>query len=77
MLALALVGTRVRTQERDLRAESVQSLECLGHGGVVRIFHMLREAAKEFDRWVYANGKKLSGLVSRRAEEKALFLKKN
>lgn len=37
----------------------------------------LAEAAKEFDRWVYANGKKLSGLVSRRAEEKALFLKKN
>jgi lysozyme len=32
-------------------------------------------AAAEFDRWVYANGKQLSGLVKRRAAEKALFLK--
>ena len=31
-------------------------------------------AAEEFDRWVYAGGKKLSGLVKRRAAEKALFL---
>ena len=31
-------------------------------------------AAEQFDRWVYANGKKLSGLVKRRAAEKALFL---
>ena len=31
-------------------------------------------AAEQFDRWVYAGGKKLSGLVKRRAEEKALFL---
>lgn len=32
-------------------------------------------AAAEFDRWVYANKKKLSGLVRRRAAEKALFLR--
>ena len=32
-------------------------------------------AAEEFDRWVYASGKKLSGLVKRRAAEKELFLK--
>ena len=32
-------------------------------------------AAEEFDRWVYAGGKKLSGLVKRRAAEKELFLK--
>ena len=31
-------------------------------------------AAKQFDRWVYAGGKKLSGLVKRRAAEKTLFL---
>lgn len=32
--------------------------------------------AKEFDRWVYAGGQKLPGLVRRRKEEAALFLKK-
>lgn len=32
-------------------------------------------AAKEFTRWVYANGKKLNGLVKRRKDEKKLFLK--
>lgn len=30
-------------------------------------------AAHEFDKWVYAGGKKLDGLVKRRAAEKALF----
>lgn len=30
-------------------------------------------AAEEFDRWVYANGVKLQGLVRRRAAEKELF----
>ena len=31
-------------------------------------------AAEQFDRWVYTGGKKLNGLVKRRAAEKALFL---
>lgn len=31
-------------------------------------------AAANFDRWVYDNGKKIQGLVNRRAREKALFL---
>ena len=31
-------------------------------------------AAKQFDRWVFAKGKKLSGLVKRRHAEKNLFL---
>lgn len=31
-------------------------------------------AAEQFDHWVYAGGKKLNGLVKRRAAEKALFL---
>lgn len=31
-------------------------------------------AAREFDRWVYAGGKKLRGLVRRRNDEEALFL---
>ena len=32
-------------------------------------------AANEFDKWVYAGGMKLRGLVARRAAEKELFLK--
>lgn len=31
-------------------------------------------AGLQFNRWVYAKGKKLRGLVARRAEESALFL---
>jgi len=31
-------------------------------------------AAAEFDRWVFAKGKKLGGLVARRASEKEVFL---
>ena len=31
-------------------------------------------AAEQFDRWIYAGGRKLSGLVKRRAAEKTLFL---
>lgn len=34
-----------------------------------------KEAAEQFDRWIYAGGKKLTGLVRRRAAEKELFLK--
>ena len=33
------------------------------------------KAAQEFDRWIFASGRKLDGLVRRRAAEKALFLK--
>lgn len=33
-----------------------------------------REAAAQFDRWIYANRKVLAGLVKRRAAEKTLFL---
>lgn len=33
-------------------------------------------AANEFGKWVYSKGKKLNGLVSRRAAEKELFMKK-
>lgn len=32
------------------------------------------QAADQFDRWVFANGKRSNGLVIRRASEKALFL---
>ena len=35
----------------------------------------IEEASEQFERWVYANGKILVGLVNRRKEEKALFLK--
>ena len=30
-------------------------------------------AAREFDKWVYAGGRKLAGLIKRRADERALF----
>lgn len=30
-------------------------------------------AAREFDKWVFANGKRLLGLIKRRAEERKLF----
>jgi lysozyme len=33
------------------------------------------EAADEFPRWVNANGKQMAGLIARRKEERALFLK--
>lgn len=33
-------------------------------------------AANEFDKWVFDNGKKIQGLVNRRAKEKSLFLTK-
>lgn len=32
-------------------------------------------AAQEFPRWVYAKGKKLPGLITRRNDEMELFLK--
>lgn len=43
------------------------------------LFEMLLQrdwaaAAAQFDRWVFANGQKLPGLVARRTDEKALFL---
>jgi len=34
-----------------------------------------KTAADNFDRWIYAGGKRVGGLVSRRAKEKELFLK--
>ena len=33
-----------------------------------------RGAAEEFNKWVFAGGKKLNGLVKRRAEERELFI---
>ena len=33
-------------------------------------------AASEFDKWVYANGAKLNGLIKRRAAERQLFEEK-
>ena len=35
----------------------------------------LKVAALQFERWIYDNGVKISGLANRRAKEKALFLK--
>lgn len=39
--------------------------------------HDYAGAAREFKRWVYANGKKLEGLVRRRAAEEYLFNHEN
>ncbi|MFT6072617.1 MAG: GH24 family phage-related lysozyme (muramidase) [Alphaproteobacteria bacterium] len=33
-----------------------------------------RQAAQQFDRWIYAKGKRLKGLIKRRSAEKKLFL---
>lgn len=33
----------------------------------------IKEAANQFERWVYANGVKLNGLIRRRKAEKELF----
>lgn len=33
-----------------------------------------QEAADEFDKWVWGGGRKLPGLIKRRAAEKAVFL---
>ena len=35
------------------------------------------DAAKEFEKWIYAFGKKMPGLIKRRAEEQQLFLSVN
>lgn len=34
-----------------------------------------RAAVKEFERWIYSNGKPLQGLIRRRQAEKELFLR--
>jgi len=34
----------------------------------------LNLASNQFDRWIYGGGKKLAGLIKRRADEKKLFL---
>ena len=34
-----------------------------------------RDAAAQFDRWVYADGRRLEGLMKRREAERELFLK--
>jgi lysozyme len=39
---------------------------------LIRANH-LELAAKQFDRWVYDNGKKIQGLVNRRSRERSLF----
>lgn len=36
-----------------------------------------REAANQFERWVYGGGRKLKGLIARRKVEKAVFLAQN
>ena len=34
----------------------------------------LQSASKEFEKWIYSNGKKMRGLIRRRQAEKDLFL---
>lgn len=49
----------------------------LKNSTLLRKLHMndYQGAAQEFERWVYAGGKKLTGLEQRRTQEKALFLR--
>jgi lysozyme len=47
----------------------------LGHLGTYLNQYLYEQAAEEFPRWVYAEGKVLPGLVARRAAEQALFNK--
>ncbi|HHP0283377.1 MULTISPECIES: glycoside hydrolase family protein [Acinetobacter] len=35
-----------------------------------------RNVVSQFDRWIYENGVKISGMVNRRAKERELFSKK-
>ena len=48
----------------------------LGRSTLLRVLNgeNYADAAAQFDLWVMAGGKKLNGLVRRRAAEKALFL---
>ncbi len=52
-------------------------IEALSKSTLVKFLNqgLFNQAANQFDRWVNANGKPLSGLVARRAKEKALFLR--
>jgi hypothetical protein len=36
-----------------------------------------RNVVSQFDRWIYENGVKISGMVNRRAKERELFSKSN
>lgn len=51
-------------------------LEALRNSTLMRLLNEGRtaQAADQFDRWVFANGKRSNGLVTRRASEKVLFL---
>lgn len=37
-------------------------------------YGLYKEAAKEFTKWVYAGGKKITGLIRRRKIEQQLFM---
>ncbi len=62
----ALVSFVFNVGESHFRSSTMCKLLNLGK---------FQQASEQFDRWVYANNKILNGLVKRRAEEKALFLK--
>ena len=62
----SLVSFTFNVGENALRKSSL--LRLLNAGQV-------EDAADEFERWVYAKGRKLRGLVARREAEQKLFLK--
>lgn len=77
---------RPLAKEAGLTKEQVAALTSLsyniGQGALAKsnVVKLAKEgntcqAAKVFDKWIYQSGKKLPGLVERRAKEKALFLK--
>jgi len=70
--------------ENKLKQYEFDALVCfiynIGIGAFKKstMYKLLREGKKnaashEFDKWVYAGGQKLNGLVKRRAAEKAMF----
>lgn len=73
-----LLGNKLEQNEFDAIISLIYNI---GMGAFKKstMCHLLLEkqtakAALEFERWVYANGKKLPGLVKRREAEKELFL---
>lgn len=81
-VAETVVSTNVKTALTQHQADALCSFVFnLGAGHFVRSALLkklnagdINGAADEFSRWIYADGKRLNGLVRRRAAERALFL---
>lgn len=78
----ATISTKVKVPLNENQYSALASfIFNVGHGAfsgstMLRLLNQgkYEEAAKQFDRWVFAGGKKLAGLEKRRRLEKELFL---